>query len=728
MSAVAKKIHLVKRLPRNFWVVASICGSIAAVFLLLQIKESWRRSTVEPLELHTLDLRMRFGRKAAMDTNLVLIGIDHSEYSNLFEDEELKQNPTLEILKRNFPWSRAVWADLINRLGAAGAKVIAMDLVFGPEGDGDELLQAALDKYKDHVVIGANILDVGTDRGDNLQITFPNPSVLSTNGHQVEGYDDRIGYINIWADEQDGILRSALYRLEGGQPSNFLVPEGKTLESMDARAVRKYGFPEKIAKFTEPMRFRYTSLGGNGWRVHSLADILGPKSWKFNYQNGDFFRGKIVMVGPTADIFQDLHKVPATPGMFQHQSRTITDMLGPEIHLNIINAALHNQFLYDIQPYQNLAIIACAGLIASLISISVRMPFRRIALLMLFCVAYWWLAQRAFDHADLILPVAAPMLVLLLSGIGVLAYDYISEQLERSRTRKTLERYVSRNIVKELLDNPKSNLLSPEGHRAHVTVLFSDVRNFTTMTESADPALLVKQLKEYFTEMVSDVFANDGTLDKFIGDAVMAVWGNVTSRGLEKDAQNAVAAAMAMKRSLDKLNVDWKSRGMPELAFGIGINHGEAICGEMGSGEKVEFTVIGDAVNTASRLEGLTKKFHLDLLLGESAAKLVQERFLLRTVGLIQPKGKTIPAEVYTVIAEKGSETNPKMEAWSALYEEGVKLFRQRNFSEASERFNGCLKTQPDDYLCELYLTECSYFIANPPEDSWNGVFVMTEK
>jgi adenylate cyclase len=301
------------------------------------------------------------------------------------------------------------------------------------------------------------------------------------------------------------------------------------------------------------------------------------------------------------------------------------------------------------------------------------------------------------------------------------------ERFEKRRIRRTLERYVSRDVVKELLDNPQTYFNALGGVRKPVTILFSDVRGFTTLTENADSAALVKQLNEYFEEMVSLVFAHQGSLDKFIGDAVMAVWGNIVSHGAARDAHNAVATALAMKRSLKKLNEDWKARGMLELAFGIGLNHGEVIVGNLGSSEKMELTVIGDSVNLASRLEGLTKEYHLDLLLGESMAKLVGDQYILRLVDCVQVKGKTKPVDVYTVMGEGAGQT-VSLPLWLARYEEGVRLYRSRKFQEAAALFEECHRRDPEDYLSEMYLKRCAALIETPPDESWNGVFVMTKK
>jgi adenylate cyclase len=724
-----------KRRTRHFWVVTGICGGIAVTFLVM-LWTGKELGAIQHLETYTEDFRMSFGRHALIDTNLLLVGIDRPEYSvnsGSFSEEEVAQNPDLRLLQKNWPWSRKIWAQLITKLADAKAKVIVIDLVFGAEGDGDEELRAALDKYRSQIVIGCNIHDLGNNRGDSMTLDVPNPTVLSESSTNLFGYDDRIGYVNIWPDD-DEVLRYARYRLDS-ENSGYLVPKGAVLESMDARAIRKYGFPEKIPATTGNVRFRFAKEDGAGYHIHPLSDIFSPKTWQVNYQNGEFFRGKIVMVGPTADIFQDFHKIPGLAKMVLHKRVFQSQMLGPEIHLNIIGAALHGEFLTELEPYQEQLAIAIAGLMATLLSFLVRLPFRRLGMLVMIGLAYLYISLWVFDHFNLIIPIARPVLVLTISGVMALGYDYFREQVERTRVRKNFERYVSKNIVKELLDNQESYLHSLEGVRRPVCILFSDVRGFTTMTESADPGLLVKQLNEYFGEMVTVVFANEGTLDKFIGDAVMAVWGNILTpeqekdpQRQEKDARNAVSTALAMKRSLAKLNVDWKKRGMQELRIGIGINHGDVICGNMGSSEKMETTVIGDAVNTASRLEGLTKKFHLDLLLGESTARLVKDRFILRTVGLIQPKGKTVPAEVFTVLGELGANADAILMKWNQDYEAGVRLFRSRSFVAAIQQFEICLAEKPNDPLCEIYIEECNLLIKSPPPESWNGAFVMTEK
>ncbi len=705
--------------------VTATCGGTAALFFALALAGY---EPLQRLEYFTQDIRSRLGTKTPVDPRLVLIGIDRPAYD--FSDDEVRTNPTLGYLRKNFPWSRAVWAETIRRLADAGAKVIVVDLLLAAEGDGDDALREVLDKYREHVVIGCNIHRLESNRGDSFVMDVPSPTVLNRGGLSSAEFDDRVGYVNIWADE-DGVLRRAPYRLDSANAQS-LIPQGTVIESLAARAVRKFGQGQLIPNGFEAVRFRYTLAPGFGYKVHPIGDVLSPKAWDVNYQRGGFFRDKIVLIGPTADIFQDTHKTPFYTTEEKSPGRTVAhggEMLGPEIHLNLIGAALHGTFLHDAAFSEGLMLIVLAGLVALALSFFIRQPFLRLLAVALLCAGYWALGQFLFNRASLVIAVASPLLVLGSGGVLTLSIDYLLEQLERSRTRKALERYVSKDIVKELLDNPSTYFNTLEGVRKRVTVLFSDVRGFTTLTEQAESEKkLVLQLNEYLQEMVKQVFGYQGTLDKFIGDAVMAVWGNIVTKGPERDARHAVTTALAMKRSVAALNADWKKRGMQELAIGIGINHGEAIVGNLGSSEKMELTVIGDAVNLASRLEGLTKRFQLDLLLGETVAPLVREQFVLRTVAFVQAKGKTKPIEVFTVMGERGAGVDAKLEAWLAQYENGVKLFRERKFGEAGRIFEACLRERPDDFLCDSYKKESEALMMNPPDASWEPVLVMTEK
>lgn len=706
------------RPARHFWIILGICAlCTGAVLALWQVGFA----PMVAAENYLQDLNARLGRKTPPDERLVLIGVDRPSYADYFSEAEMRATPALRAIAEPYPWSRDVWAALITKLAEAGAKAIVIDLVFASPKEGDAALAAALDKYRDRVVIGCAFDMTETDRRKFTNLTLPSPSVIVPGAGQSVVEDDRVGYVTIWPDD-DGSLRRAHFRHRGDQLGDILPPS-TVLESLDARALRKFGRPELIPAGFDERRFRYTAPAG-GYKPLLIGDVLLPKTWEQNYANGAFFKDKLVLIGPTASLFQDKHATP------------LGEMPGPEIHLNIINAALHGEFLRETSPRVTLLVIAFAGMLAAALCFIFREPVKRLLVVIALGAGWWFLAKYLFEHAGifaptavplLILPVAAPVLVLFIGSVVVLSFDFLLERRDKARVRRTLERYVSKNVVKELLDNPQTYFNSLTGVRKPVTILFSDVRGFTTLTESADSAQLVAQLNEYFEEMVRLVFAHSGSLDKFIGDAVMAVWGNIVSESPATDARHAVATALAMRKSLEQLNAGWRARGWQELPIGIGLNQGEVIVGNLGSAEKMELTVIGDAVNLASRLEGLTKEYHLDLLLGENVAKLVSDQYLLRLVDCVQVKGKTRPVDVFTVMGEGAGQT-VSLPLWLARYEEGVRRYRQREFAAAARLFEQSLSRQPEDHLSAMYLARCRALIENPPGDDWNGVFVMTKK
>jgi adenylate cyclase len=290
---------------------------------------------------------------------------------------------------------------------------------------------------------------------------------------------------------------------------------------------------------------------------------------------------------------------------------------------------------------------------------------------------------------------------------------------------------VSKNLVKEILDNPGGYYSSLRGARKPITVLFSDLVGFTSLSEKADPVMLVSQLNRYLSAMVPNVFDNEGTLDKFIGDAIMAVWGNVSSHGAAEDAKAAARAALGMRRELRKLNESWRAEGGQALQCGIGINHGEAVVGNIGSyepHERLDPTVIGDAVNLASRLEALTRTYVVDILIGASAAELVRDEFHLRSVARVQVKGKTEPVDVFTLIGARSDAVDSEFLKWLEIYEEGLRKFRERDFKQAKISFSQFLEFYPDDHLAKMYLERTLEYEQTPPDAAWNAVEVFKKK
>lgn len=664
------------------------------------------------MELTTQDALLRsYGKPAKLDPQIVFLAIDGPSIQlDRFGSDEIEASPALKLMKQGWPYSRAVYPLVIDRLIKAGAKVVALDLMFPTPREGDDEFRAALDKYHGQVVIGYNF--VGELRGEQGGLTAQYPASLVPTKAPP---DDRIGFVNFWPDG-DGVVRRAYY----GRTAADLMGEGAgdyVCDSLASEVLRKSGHADKI-KPGIPLRMRFAGPPGT-FVAHSLCDIFDKDIWNAPpYNGGSFFRDKIVVIGPDGNFLKDQVQTP-----YKEQ-----EMPGPELHMNAINSALSSAWLYEAPGVVNLLLIAGAGALSFMFCVFCPAPMLRLALLILACIAWLVAAQLLYNYFSLFIFVFTPLAALGSSGVICLSWDFFQEQREKARVRGTLERYVSRQAVKEIIDNPETFFHTLGGVRKAVAVMFTDLRNFTSMTEESDGHEIITQLNEYFDVMVEPILANNGCLDKLIGDAIMAVWGNIQSRGPTQDVRDAIISAVKMRDSLPKLNEQWIAAGKKPLAMGIGVNYGEVIVGNLGSKQQMNFTVIGDTVNLGSRIEGTTKEYGVDLLVGEDAANLVKDFFLMQTAGLTQVKGRKKPVELFYIIGERPAVIEPRQEEYMRIYGEGMALYIKGDFAAAGEKFKRSLELHPPDALARVYIERCEIMAKDPVPEGWNGVFVMKGK
>ena len=656
------------------------------------------------------DLLRKEGRKTSAPSDFVFLGLDQKTLQPPLTAEEVAGSRAFQLMtERPFPWSREVWALLLDRLLGAGARLVIFDFLTNPPNDGDPAFHAALDRYRDKVVLGANF--EFPNENERQEITpnsalIPPPPLL----------DNRVGYVNFWPDPIDGKIRAVTYQLTDRQLMDQPPDPGEEVyESLSARALAKIGHGNDVPRDFHGHMMRFTAP--DAFEPRPLYEIFDPRLWHANYADGAFFKDKIVMVGPSAQVLHDFVDTPMSP---------MTS--GPGLHLEAMAAALGHEFLRATPPKIGLAMVGAAGLIAWALVAFLRKPLLCVGTLIAITATYLGAARLFYDKTGLLLLTVPVLSALLLSGIISLGFEYAVERLEKLRTRRTLERYVSRNLVKEILENPDGYYSSLKGVRVPATTLFSDLIGFTTIAEKADPEELVRVLNEYLTKMTAVVFENGGTLDKFIGDAIMAVWGNVHSLGVAQDAKNAVRTALGMRSALQKLNEGWRAQGRMGIGMGIGINHGDVIVGNIGSQERMDPTVIGDAVNLASRLEGLTRVYGIDILVGASAAELVRDEFHLRSVARVQVKGKTKPVDVFTLIGARNEGCDPEFLKWLESYEEGLEKFRTRDFTRAKILLSRFLEFYPDDLLAKMYLERSLEYEQAPPDEAWDAVEVFKKK
>jgi adenylate cyclase len=348
-----------------------------------------------------------------------------------------------------------------------------------------------------------------------------------------------------------------------------------------------------------------------------------------------FFKDKIVLVGALAASLHDLYRTPF--GAAQ-------PMAGAEVQAHFVETLVARDPILSIpaRSHALLFILLTALTIGGAASLK---PLRAFGLVLGFGSLYAILTLLLFARYQWWLPLVPPLLAMALSYGGITLDSYIREQRERLRLRTLFSRYVSADVVGEILENREG--LGLQGRRRHITILFSDIRGFTSISEHIDPEQVVAFLSAYMAQATQVIFKHGGTVDKFIGDAIMALFGAPKSSGNE--ALRAVRAGLEMVALVESLGSTWTPILGRPLRVGVGINSGEAVVGSIGSELRSDFTAIGDAVNLASRLEGLTKEFGIPLILSEYTAAELGEQLPLKPLGRVRVAGREAPLLIYTV-------------------------------------------------------------------------------
>ncbi len=291
------------------------------------------------------------------------------------------------------------------------------------------------------------------------------------------------------------------------------------------------------------------------------------------------------------------------------------------------------------------------------------------------------------------------------------------------RIRNTMARYVAKEVVDKLIASGQDFL---DGTSHVATVLFSDIRRFTTLAEAMSPQETVAMLNDYFTSMVEVVFTHGGVLDKYIGDAIMAVFGTAVSN--VSDADNSLTVATEMLRELARFNQRRRERNLEAIEIRIGIATGEVLAGSLGSRRRLEYTVIGDNVNLAARLEGANKHYGTTVLLAASTVEALKSRPILRRLDLIQVKGKLQPTLAYESLGHYDTERFPKLGALISAYEAGLDCYQRRDWGTAIRHFGEALEAVPSDQPSRIFIDRCRYYSENPPPENWNGIWIMADK
>lgn len=546
-----------------------------------------------------------------------------------------------------WPWNRSIFAEMAEVL--QGAKVVGIDIGFFETSVDDEQVGLILESA-DNLVLGAEYIGFETE----LEILLP-------------VWDTAYGYVNIPLDK-DGVNRRVSLNL-GGRESF-------------AQAVYTQRFG-KAFKFGDELLVNFLGPPGTFER-YSFAEVL---------DGSVDLTGKIVLIGATSPGFHDDYLVPTSEG---------TPMPGVEVHANILQTIITRNFVFQQTAASVILTIFVISLISSLIWYF--LPVRISTIILAAGVTLYIVAAILMFSRGRIWNLIYPPLAIILTYLVITLVFYLTEKREKKEAITAFSKYVSPDVVKEITQHPERLKLG--GERKRITILFSDIRSFTSISEKMTPEELVNVLNEYLTEMADLIMEKKGLVDKFIGDAIMALWGVPLPE--KEHAKLACEAALLMKEKVK--NHDFQ--------IGIGLNTGEAVVGNIGSHQRFDYTAIGDSINLASRVEGLTKEYGIGILITESTKELIGNEFITRKIDLVAVKGKKEPVWIYELVCKRG-EPHDAFEH----FEKGLHFYLKKEWDKAIAEFK-----QGSDKASELFVQRCQDFKKNVPPPHWDGVFEMKKK
>jgi adenylate cyclase len=528
--------------------------------------------------------------------------------------------------------------------------------------------------------------------------------------------------------DPDGVIRSA--------PLIRFYRERDFHGSLPLQVYREYEHvpDQDVALYIAPDGLDHIQFGAHTFKVEhdgsAVINYAGPYRSYPQYSmidviDGNFrpgsFKDKIVFAGSTALAIGDMRSTP-----YPAQA---DPYMGVEIHANVLDNLLHygepgRSFIHRgfMQEMVDLGFILFFGLVLGVLFSRLRPTYATLVMLAALA-AFALVVEYSFSHWGVWLSFVVPAGTLFTNYASITTFRMITEEREKRKIRKSFESYVSPGVIRLIEKDPRK-YFKPGGEMKDLTVMFSDIRSFTTIAEGLTPDELVFLLNEYLGAMTDILFEHWGTLDKYIGDALMAFWGSPFPQ--EDHPARACACALQMSRRLDEMNAEWERQGRKRINIGIGVNTGPVNVGNMGSSRRLAWTVMGDHVNLASRLEGKTKDYGVRILVSEFTYAQVQDIFVFRELDRITVKGKTKPVGIYQLLGFY--EDTDKFVELVNLYASALDAYRRQDWPDAVAKFEETLTRFPDDGPSKAMLKRCREYQQHPPAPNWDGVYVMTTK
>jgi adenylate cyclase len=750
MASIFKKLH---KKPLIISMVIILIG-------ILAYRQNF--AFLDFVEKKTIDLRFRTRGNIPTGSNIVLAVIDEKSI-----DREGK-----------WPWPRSKIADLVTILSNAGAKVIAFDIVFDEpdrsgilkaidgienkasslgiknkalqiylktlrsQSDNDRLLADAIKKSRAKVVLGyffqmasdvkeqydekkviaqkencrgSRYKSVRYSSKDAKSIPLKEAIIPEPNIEGVSNSTDYSGFFNMSPDT-DGVIRwaPAIIKFENDLYAPLSIKAVQAyLDATLSIKIEEFGVGKiDIGDFSVPTDIQgqiLVNYRGDSRRFPHIpiTDILNNKV------PDDIFKDKIVIVGATATGIYDMRATPFS-GVFP----------GVEIHANLIDSILSKDFLYKpdwVQLFYILAIIL-AGLFLGLVLPNTGAVSGTASVILIF-VGYIVLCQYLFSSMGWVLNLVYPLFVTVMVYVVITAHRYIIEESQKRFIKKAFSKYLAPTMVNQLVESPEK--LNLGGEKREITAFFSDIQGFTSISEKLLPNETSDLLNEFLTEMADIILKHEGTVDKFEGDAIIAFFGAPNNMG--DHAERACMASIEMQKRLAVLREKWRKAGKPRLKMRIGLSSGPAVVGNMGSKDRFDYTMIGDTVNTAARLEGANKAYGIYTLVSESTYSKMGQDIIAREIDTINVVGKDKPIAIYQLLDFK-EDIDERLYRTTYNYDKGLKSYRNQEWDKAINFFEAALEITPDDGPSITMIERCMDFRNSPPAKKWDGSFSLSFK
>ena len=681
------------------------------------------------MELKALDLRMVSRGQLPTTGQVIIATVDEKSLSEI----------------GRWPWSRSMTAKLVDSLKEYGAKAVGFDIVFAePEQSTGPSADAILAKsvksaknvslgYFFHTsmkdveflteeyinasgsLIGGSMYSMVREKGHegdyNLITAYaPVPSIKA-----IAESGENCGYFNAFPDP-DGVIRWSPLVIKFQDNFYYSLPIALLMQYLD--------YPMIVLNLAE---FGVDGVMLGDLRIPTdeigrlLINYLGPAKTFPHYSISDIIagrlspeliKGKIVIVGATATGIYDLRVTPFSPVY-----------PGVELHATVVENILQGNFL---EQSAWTTFIDICGIIVFGMIIGIAIPrlkaLQGILLVMVLLGGFVAGNTLIFAKYNTWLNMVYPVLTMMTIYLVITVYRYFTEEREKKKIRGAFQYYLTASVINELLKDPTKLKLG--GDKKDLTVMFSDIRGFTTISEKLTPEELVHLLNEYLTAMTDIVFKYEGLLDKYIGDAIMAVFGAPVDQ--PDHAMRSCRTALEMMATLKGLQQKWAAEGRPFVDIGVGINSGDMVVGNMGSNMRFDYTVMGDNVNLSSRLEGINKEYGTHIVISEFTYEVVKEEVFCRELDAVRVKGKKLPVKIYELICERKDAA--EHEEYIGRFHAGLAHYKAAHWDEGIAAFKSVLEIRPDDPPAKLYIQRCQDLKENPPEGEWDGVFTMTRK